>query len=89
MNEKGPLVFGPKDGCELVELSVLPPESKQSDRVRSPGLSLEFTLIERTPSVAYRSLQILVLIAASNHARRQPELMTGRRSGSGRLLRVR
>jgi len=83
-------VFGPKDGCELVELSGYCPPSPSSLTGAFSRLSLEFVLIERTPrSVAYRSLQILVLARASNHARVPARVDDRKAEWFGPTLRVR
>jgi hypothetical protein len=53
----------------MVELSGYCPPSPRRLTGAFSRLSFEFLLIERTPrSVAYRSLQILDLARASNHA---------------------
>ena len=53
----------------MVELSGYCPPSPRSLTGAFSRLSFEFFLFDRTPrSVAYRSLQILYLTRASNHA---------------------
>jgi len=54
---------------DLVELSGYCPPSPESLTGAFSRLSFEFSLIARTPqSGAYRALQILYLVRASNHA---------------------
>ena len=75
---------------KLVELSGYCPPSPR----RLPGafyrLSFSFFLFDRTPrSVAYRSLQILYLVRASNHAHEPARVYDRKAEWFGPTLRVR
>ena len=75
---------------KLVELSGYRPPSPGRLTGAFSRLSFGFVLIERTPrSAAYRSLQILCLARASNHARVPARVCDRRAEWFGPTLRVR